>query len=425
MQKIKNIIKKIIPAGVFKFFQPFYHYALSLAGAIVYGFPSRSMYVVAVTGTKGKSSTTEIINSIFEKAGYKTALTNTIRFKIGTKSEKNLYKMSMPGRFFMQNFLYRAKKAGCTHVVLEMTSEGARQFRHKWIEIDAFVFTNISPEHIESHGSYEKYIEAKLSIAHLLETSHKPNKISVINTDEAEAEKFLAVRADKKVSYSIKNAEPYSTEDNNTFFTFAGAEIRPKLIGLFNIYNALVSASLAQAMGIPAKTIKAGIESVAGIDGRVQKIQAGQEFDVIVDYAHTPDSLEKLYLAFSNQRIISVLGNTGGGRDTWKRPEMARIADKYAARIILTNEDPYDEDPEKIVNEMRSAITEKPVDIIMDRREAIAKALSFARLGNVVLITGKGTDPYIMASGGRKIPWSDAEVAREEIKKLLGKNRPR
>lgn len=422
---MKNILKKIIPRSVFKFFQPAYHYSLALLGAIFYRFPARSMYVVAVTGTKGKSSTVEIINSIFEKAGYKTALTNTIRFKIGTNSQKNLYKMSMPGLFFMQNFLYRAKKAGCTHVVLEMTSEGARQFRHKWIDIDAFVFTNLSPEHIESHGSYEKYIEAKVSIGKLLETSTKKNTISVINADEKEASHFTVLKAVKKISYSLKNAEPYSVEENNTFFTFAGTEIRPKLIGLFNIYNSLAAASLAQAMNIPTETIRAGVENVSVIDGRVQKIQAGQDFDVIVDYAHTPDSLEKLYQAFPNQRQIVVLGNTGGGRDTWKRPEMAKIADKYAARIILTNEDPYDEDPEKIVNEMRAAITEKPVDIIMDRREAIAKALSFARLGNVVLITGKGTDPYIMASGGRKIPWSDAEVAREEIKKLLNKNQSR
>lgn len=428
-----NFLKKIIPAPVFRALQPAYHFGISLAGAVLYQFPARSMYVIAVTGTKGKSSTTEILNAILEKAGHKTAVSNTIRFKISDKSRPNLFKMSMPGRFFVQKFLADAKKAGCTHAVVEMTSEGAKQFRHKWIDIDAFLFTNISPEHIESHGSYEKYRAAKLSIAKLIETSKKPHKILAVNKDDTEADKFLAHAAHEKITYSIHDAEPFAVDDHNTFFTFHGVEIHPKLIGLFNIYNALGAATVAFAMGIPLETIKSGIENLSGILGRVEKVFANQsktgvtqDFDVIVDYAHTIDSLEKLYQAFPNQRKICVLGNTGGGRDTWKRPGMAKIADTYCDRIILTNEDPYDEDPEKIVNEMRTAITEKPCEIIMDRRSAIAKAVSYARLGNVVIISGKGTDPYIMEAAGKKTPWSDVEVAREELEKMfLAKKNPR
>lgn len=416
--RMKDLIKKIIPKSVFKKLQPIYHYLLSITGAIIYHFPSKKIFVIGVTGTKGKSTTTEIINAILEQAQFKTALSNTIRFKIADSSERNLYKMSMPGLFFMQNFLHRAVKAGCTHAVIEMTSEGAKQFRHKWIDLDAFVFTNISPEHIESHGSYEKYREAKLSIARLINSSKKPDKIIVVNADDAEADKFLSVNADKKIAFSIKDAEPYSTEDNNTFFTFKGAQIKPKLIGLFNIYNSLAAASLADSMDIPTEKIKSAIEKIDGVKGRVEKIEVGQNFDVIVDYAHTPDSLEKLYQAFPNQRKICVLGNTGGGRDKWKRPEMARIAEKYCDQIILTNEDPYDEDPEKIVSEMKDVIKSKPCAIVMDRREAIAKAVSIARLGNVVLISGKGTDPYIMGPNGTKQEWSDQLVAEEELRKI-------
>lgn len=416
-----SFLKKIIPASVFQKLQPVYHYLLSLAGALLYRFPARSMYVIAVTGTKGKSSSTEILNAILEKAGYKTALTNTIRFKIGDTSERNLFKMSMPGRFFMQNFLYRAKKAGCTHVVLEMTSEGAKQFRHKWIDIDAFLFTNISPEHIESHGSYEKYRDAKLEIARLIETSCKKNTILAANKDDSEASHFLAFRATHKIPYSIHDAEPFAVEDSATYFSFHGTRIEPKLIGLFNIYNSLGAATVAHAMGIPVETIKAGIEGLGGILGRVEKVSVGgkQNFDVVVDYAHTIDSLEKLYGAFPTQHKICVLGNTGGGRDTWKRPGMAKVADTHCDQIILTNEDPYDEDPQKIVNEMRAAITQTPCDIIMDRRQAIAQAISYAKPGSVVLISGKGTDPYIMEAGGKKTPWSDVEVAREELQKIL------
>lgn len=425
MNNIKSVLKKIIPAPVFQFFQPAYHYATALTGALLYRFPARSMYVIGITGTKGKSSTTEILNAILEKAGYKTALTNTIRFKIAEKSERNLYKMSMPGLFFMQKFLAQAKKAGCTHVVLEMTSEGAKQFRHKWIDLDAFVFTNISPEHIESHGSYENYRTAKLSIGQLVETSKKPNKFIVVNNDDPEAFRFLALTAENKIPYSLRDVEPLSVAENETFFTFNGVKIEPKLIGLFNIYNALAAATMARAMRIPVETIKDAIENMSGILGRVEKVRIEnsvgkkQDFDVVVDYAHTTDSLEKLYQAFPTQRKIGVLGNTGGGRDTWKRPEMAKIADIYCDHIILTNEDPYDEDPQKIVNEMRVAITKKPCEIIMDRREAIAKAISLARTGDVVLISGKGTDPYIMEANGKKTPWSDVDVAREELQKLL------
>lgn len=421
MESLKLALKKIIPRSIFNFFQPAYHYGLALTGAILNGFPSRSLYVIGVTGTKGKSSTTEIISSILETAGHKTALTNTIRFKIGGKSEKNLYKMSMPGLFFMQNFLARAKKAGCTHVVLEMTSEGARQFRHKFIALDAFVFTNLSPEHIESHGSYENYKKAKMSIAKLVESSSKPNKIMVVNGDDTEAPHFLSLKVKNKILYSLQDAKPYSVQDKNTFFTFKGTEIRPQLIGLFNIYNALAGATLTHALGISLEHIKAGVEKIKSIDGRVQKIEAGQNFEVYVDYAHTTDSLEKLYQAFPNQRIIGVLGNTGGGRDTWKRPEMAKIAEKYCAEIVLTNEDPYDEDPEKIVNEMQAVISTKPCTVIMDRREAISYALTQAKARDVVLISGKGTDPYIMEAGGKKTPWSDADVAREELGKIAVK----
>ncbi|HLP44124.1 MAG TPA: UDP-N-acetylmuramoyl-L-alanyl-D-glutamate--2,6-diaminopimelate ligase [Candidatus Nanoarchaeia archaeon] len=419
-----SIIKKIIPKQIFRFLQPVYHYNLSLVSAIIHGFPAQGMYVIGVTGTKGKSSTTEIINSILENAGYKTALTNTIRFKIGNDSIKNLYKMSMPGRFFMQSFLAKAKRAGCTHAVIEMTSEGAKQFRHKWIDLDAFVFTNLSPEHIESHGSYENYKKAKLSIGKLAETSKKPKKFIVVNADDENASMFLNLNVENKLTYSLTQAEPYSTEENNTFFTFDGMQIRPKLIGKFNIYNCLAAATLAKQMGISNEVIAEGIQNVTIIEGRVQKVDLGQGFDVVVDYAHTIDSLEKLYQAFPNQRKICVLGNTGGGRDTWKRPGMAKVADEYCDRIILTNEDPYDENPEKIVEEMRVAVTNKPCDVIMDRRDAIAKAISYARLGNVVLITGKGTDPYIMEANGRKVPWSDAEVAKEEIQKMLDKRTP-
>lgn len=412
---MKNAIKKIAPKWALKL----YHYGLAFVSVVYYRFPSRSLIVVGVTGTKGKSSTTEILNAILEKNGYRTALSNTIRFKIAANSRPNLYKMSMPGRFFMQKFLRDAVNAGCTHAVIEITSEGARQFRNKWIDLDAFIFTNLSPEHIESHGSYEKYRDAKVSIAREIEKSHKPKKSLFINKEDAEAHRFLAITADEKITYSINDANSYQIRNDGIFFTWKGLAIKSPLTGLFNLYNILAAATCADAMGVDKNVIKSALESFGEIKGRVERVNAGQNFTVVVDYAHTIDSLEKLYQAFPDQKKICILGNTGGGRDMWKRPGMAKVAEKYCDHIILTNEDPYDEDPRKIVDEMQAVISGKPCEIIMDRRAAVARALALAKAGDAVLISGKGTDPYIMGPRGTKIPWSDAKVAEEELEKML------
>ena len=421
MEKILYKIKKIIPTGLIEKLRPIYHYKLAFLGALIYRFPSRRINVVAVTGTKGKTSVVEITGALLEEAGYKVALASTLRFKIGDKSENNLFKMTMPGRFFLQKFLRSAVRAGCQYAVIEMTSEGAKQYRHKFIELDALIFTNLAPEHIESHGSYGEYVKAKLKIAKALEKSKKPRRILVVNQDDAEAPKFLEAKVPEKYTYSLKDAEPFVLQKEGLEMTFGGEKIKSHLSGVFNIYNMLGAAIYAKSQNISAEILKSALEKFKGIRGRVERIDEGQDFTVIVDYAHTPDSLEKLYEAFQNQKKICVLGNTGGGRDKWKRKEMAKIAEKHCSEIILTNEDPYDEDPKAIVDEMKNAIKETPVEIIMDRRQALNEATKRAKTGDAVLITGKGTDPYIMGPKGAKTPWSDSAVAHEELRKILKK----
>ena len=412
-------LKKLIPAGLFVVCQPIYHKTLALLGAALYGFPSRKLAVIAVTGTKGKSSVVELINAILEEAGFVTALANTIRFKIRDDSRPNIYKMTMPGRFFLQRFLRKAVKAGCTHAVLEMTSEGARQFRHRFIELDALIFTNLAPEHIESHGSYENYIAAKVSIAEALQASKKRSKLLIVNGDDKEAEKFLKVFSGTKISYGRADAvEPLTTSDGVSF-AWHDAHIESKLPGEFSLYNILAAITYAQAVGVPMEKIRSGIKKVAVIPGRAQKIEAGQNFLVVVDYAHTPDSLEKLYQTYAGHYRRCVLGNTGGGRDRWKRPVMAGVAEKYCDEIIFTNEDPYDENPEEIIQEMAIGVKHKTPLLILERRAAIRTALEHASIGDVVLITGKGTDPCICGPHGTKVLWDDASVVKEELEKVL------
>ena len=409
-------IKKIIPRNIFSFLNPAYHWLLAYSSAIYYRFPSRKIKVIGVTGTKGKSTTTEILNAILEKAGYKTALSNTIRYKIGDTSNRNLFKMSTPGRFFLQKFLRQAVNSGCKYAILEITSQASLTFRHRFIELDTLIFTNLTPEHIEAHGSYENYRNAKLDIARNMAKSSKSIRTIIANTDDKESSLFLNCITDKKIGYSLKDAEPYSLQENITF-TYEGRSIHSKLQGLFNLYNILGAIVCAKNENVKLDDIVSVVESLQIIPGRVEKIEA-KNFTVVVDYAHTADSLRKLYEAFKGKSLIGVLGGTGGGRDVWKRKEMGNIADDYCKEIILTNEDPYDEDPMQIINDVRSGLTNHKPLVILDRREAIRQALKIAKPNNVVLITGKGTDPYIMGPNNSKQPWSDAEIVKEELNKL-------
>ena len=420
-------MKKLIPHKLLDW----YHLLFAYGGAVFYRFPSKHLFVIAVTGTKGKSTTSEIIRTMLTEAGHKVALASTIRFMIGDESEPNLFKMTMPGRAYLQKFLRKALDADCTHAVIEMTSEGARQFRHKGIDLDALVFTNLQPEHLESHGSLEAYAAAKLSLAtHLAESPKRPRYI-VANMDDTYGQAFLDIPVEVRAPFSLADADPYTADDTSVRFMFKptrlaggkGELFTAPLPGLFNLKNILGALTLCEAMGISRSIMQRALTHISPIAGRAERVSRGQNFTVVVDYAHTPDSLQALFETYkkSGSRLICVMGSTGGGRDQWKRPQMGTIADNLCDVIILANEDPYDEDPKDIVDAIAGGITKHKPYIILDRRTAIHEALREAREGDAVLITGKGTDPYIMGPKGSKQVWSDKAVAEEELDKLLHK----
>lgn len=415
--KIVEVLKKIIPEPVIRLFRKPYHFLLSYLFALSYGFPAKGMTVIGVTGTKGKSTVTEMLFRVLSYAGYPTAVAGTIRFAIGENSEPNLFKMTMPGRGFIQDFLARAKKAGTQYAVVEITSESTVQFRHLFLYLNALVFTNLQKEHIESHGSFENYAAAKLKIGKTLAASSKRPRAIIANVDDSHSAPYLALSVEEKLPFSSSEVTAVTLGSGTVAFTYENVRFSLTVPGSYNIMNALAVIKAAHFVGVPLQTIADALAQIERIPGRTERVERGQDFQAVVDYAHTPDSLSALYAAYPGRKIC-VLGNTGGGRDTWKRPLMGQIADENCDVVILADEDPYDEDPDDIVSAMAAGMKRKPL-IIMDRRAAIKEALSHARTGDAVLITGKGTDPYIMQANGAKTPWSDSTVVGEELDLLL------
>jgi len=308
---VKNLIKKFIPS----FLIEKYHWLLAFLGAILYQFPSKKLKVIGVTGTNGKTTVVEMITKILEEAGYKVALLNSIRFKIGEKEEPNMLKMTMPGRFKIQKFLRQAVNSGCQYAVLEVTSEGIKQHRHRFIDFDVAIFTNLTPEHIEAHGSFENYRVAKGKLFQATKGIH------IINLDDENTEYFLNFKSQEKIGYSINTryfsdrrinayelkeiigVESYQVFPYGLKFLIKNTEFNLKLLGEFNIYNALAAICVGLSQGIGLETCKLALEKFEGIPGRMEEV-ISEPFKVFVDYAVTPDVLEKVYQTINSKLKI-------------------------------------------------------------------------------------------------------------------------
>lgn len=441
---MKTLIRKIIPKSLLKL----YHYFLATLAAIVYNFPSRKLKVIGVTGTTGKTTACNLIAALLEEEGYKVGLTTTANFKIGKREWINTTKQTMQGRFRLQKLLWEMVKAGCQYAVIETSSEGLAQGRHLFIDYDVAVFTNLSPEHIESHGGFEKYKEAKGKLFKSLSRSKKTPTVIVANLDDQNVEYFLGFAADKKYGYTInskfkiqnskliKNLQIVVAHDIQvnalgTKFYINSQEFNLNLLGKFNVYNALAAICVGLSQNISLEKIRQALRKFKSMPGRMEKIEAGQDFLVFVDYAHEPRGLESIYQTLKEikkpeSRIISVLGSCGGGRDKAKRPILGKLAAKYTDFVIITNEDPYDEDPWQIINDVAKGTLQesgreenKNFWKILDRREAIKKAISLATKNDIVILTGKGSEQCIMSKNGKKIPWDERRVVREILKEIL------
>lgn len=447
---LKSSLRKKFPSALRA-----YHFLWAWFGARIHKHPSRRMFVIGITGTKGKTTTLELLNAILEAGGKRTAIMSSLRMKIADSSEKNPTGNSMPGRGAIQKFLRSARRAGCRYALIEVTSQGVVQHRHRFVDWNIGVITNLHPEHIEAHGSFEKYRAAKLEF--LVYVFKKGGKV-FLNQDDKEYPFFAEElakqatngaaaieysRTDERLHENISRAERMRERQDTGGAGADTANGGPSrfLLNNFNTENVAVAVAIAKEIGITDKTIEETLADFKGVPGRMEFVTEGP-YTAIVDYAHTPDSLEAAYQAARDQldsapalaahlssfdehpspRLICVLGAAGGGRDTWKRPEFGKIAAHYCDEIIVTNEDPYDEDPRAIMSDVSAGIAQVPhprpeYSEVSDRRDALAQAIDMMSEGDIVITTGKGSEDWIHVAHGKKISWNEKAVVQELLTK--------
>lgn len=410
-----------------------YHKTKAFLAAVIYGFPASNLKVIGITGTNGKTTTTNFVAKVLESAGHKVGMSSTINFQVGDKKWVNASKQSTISPFKLQKLLRDMVKDGCEYAVIEVTSHAMTQSRVFGVNFDMAIITNITRDHIEYHGSFNAYLNAKGGLFRKVSKGkRKPGvpKVMILNADDKYYSYFNQFAADRKITYGVNEAIVYASEVNNlpqgsTFKLHVPNHVVDVALGMpgeFNVYNALATAACCLAFGVPVGDIKRGLEAAGNVSGRFERVDAGQDFEVIVDYAHAPDSLEnllKMYRERTPGKLYSVFGATGGGRDKDKRPKMGAVANQYADYVIVTNDDPYVEDELAIIDQVSEGIPRKEGEgfwKIPDRREAIRLALNLAKKGDGVVISGKGCEE-IMIVRGKKIPWNDKEV----VKELLGR----
>lgn len=433
-------MKKIIPQWI----KNIYHLKMAVLANIWYGFPSRKIKVIGVTGTNGKTTTAQMIAKILEDAGYKIGMASTINFKIGKDEWVNATKFTTLSAWEVQKFIRKVADSVCDYLVLETSSHSLDQYRVWGVNYKTAVITNVTREHLDYHKTMGKYRKAKLKLFQNCE-------IAVVNLDMENPEEFLQFDNKEKYLYTCHSersrlagesrnlsgsidrlemtqmiqAENIELGINGSKFKIQNSRFILNIPGQFNIENALAAACVGVSEGVNLENISASLQKIQGIPGRMESVPNEKGISIVIDYAVTPDSLEKLYDLISkakkeNSKIISVFGSCGE-RDRGKRPIMGEVVSKIADYMILTNEDPYGENPWQIINEVASGVKSKKEGEsfwkIMDRREAINKALNMAKSGDIIVVTGKGAEET-MAIGKERIPWNDKSVILEELASL-------
>ncbi len=409
--------------------------ALAVAAEVFYGQPSSKIRILGVTGTNGKTTTTHLINSILEHAGYSTGMLGTLQYRIG--QERIPPVATTPEASDLQHLLCCMAEREINYGVLEVSSHALEWKRVTGIDFDVAVLTNITGDHLDFHGDFDSYLAAKTSLFARMGSSFlgqgKP-RAAVLNSDDNSFEHIRRMAVPQVVTYGINEFSDVAVsrvqvDRERTEFkvdTFAGStDISLKLRGKFNVYNAAAATAAALVEGIDLQLVKEALEQVEGIPGRFEKVEAGQDFTVLVDYAHTADGLKNVLqtargLLRGGGRLITVFG-CGGDRDSEKRPLMGGIAGRYSDICIITSDNPRSEEPASIIKEVVPGVAEI-LDCnfyreVADREKAIWEAIEIAKMEDVVLIAGKGHEETQVFKD-RVVPFSDREVARKAVESM-------
>lgn len=398
--------------------------ALSLLAAHFYQFPTKDFPLIGITGTNGKTTITYILETIFNEHKQKTGLIGTIQLKIGDESYP--IKNTTPDALSLQKIFKQMKDEQIDVCMMEVSSHALHLGRVHGTEFDIGVFTNLSQDHLDYHKTMEDYLHAKTLLFSQLGNNYDgKKKYAIINIDDKVSSTVMASTAQHILTFSCEtDADVYATEikllmtgSNFTLHTPLGeVKIKSQLIGKFNVSNMLAAVTVAIAMEVPLLTIKHALESISGVAGRFEQVQAGQNFATIVDYAHTPDSLQNVLetIAEFKQNKVYVVVGTGGDRDRTKRPLMAQVALDYADKVIFTSDNPRTEDPQDILNDMTQSLTDSHFEVIIDRQEAIDRAVQLAEDGDTILIAGKGHETY-QEVNGKRYDFDDCKVAEQAI----------
>jgi len=410
----------------------FWHLLWTACAAIYYRFPSKELVCIGITGTNGKTTTTILTARILEAAGHRVAYATTEEFQIGKRRWANTAKMTTLGRGGLQRFLREAVQAGCTHAVLEVSSHALAQSRTFGIDWDAAALTNVTDDHLDFHGTFEHYRDSKMRLFWQLAQSHKTGeRVAVLPADDPSFATFQQVPLEGIIGFGMQQgslrAQDLQVADSGQRFTITGWErdfaVQTKLLGTFNVLNILAAAGIALGLGVQPKQIQKALKIVEPVAGRLELIEAGQPFRIIVDFAHSPDALEKLLRAarsITTDRVILVFG-AAGDRTKNIRQKMGHAAQRLADEIIVTTDDPYDSDPVQIIADISSGIKRdlgQGLATELDRKNGITAGLELAEKDDTVVIAGKGSQQFQYFECGRKIKWDDRRVTKQICKKL-------
>lgn len=431
------LAERPLPLDVPQLLVPDARLAMAWAAATFFGHPSRQLLLVGVTGTNGKTTTTHLTEAILAAAGHKTGLIGTVQIKLGDETLPS--EMTTPESVDLQRLLRRMADAGVTAVAMEVSSHALSLHRVARCAFDVGIVTNITRDHFDFHADFDDYVNTKARLHQLLaEPAVKPRspRSAVINADDSQAERLRSQAPEGAVTFGIGHGDVRATAvetgpRGSRFVLEAAGVSQPvtlHLPGLFNVSNALAAAAAGLQFGIDPAAIARALASVRHIPGRYEPIDCGQDFTVLVDFAHNPDALANVLgipLASPTGRRIAVFG-AEGRKDEGKRPLMGEMAMRHADYCIITSDNIYDEDPEKIANEVAAGLSSsgKPpaAEVIIDRRQAIARALAMARRDDLVIIAGKGHETHQVVQDQRR-PFDDRTVVRELLQELLRQRR--